>query len=67
MQNLQFDFFNYAGLHRHVLLYATPVKYIDDVTVVTDVSGAEGALLILLLPSFVFFMKRQSPKLAVNC
>jgi beta-glucuronidase len=30
------DFFNYAGLHRSVRLYATPRTYIDDITVTTD-------------------------------
>jgi beta-glucuronidase len=49
VQNLQFDFFNYAGLHRHVLLYATPVKYIDDITVVTGVDGSEGAQFNLIV------------------
>lgn len=36
MQNINFDFFNYAGLHRSVLLYTTPKAYVDDITVVTD-------------------------------
>jgi beta-glucuronidase len=30
------DFFNYAGLHRSVRLYATPHTYVDDITVTTD-------------------------------
>jgi len=29
------DFFNYAGIHRPVLLYTTPSQYISDVTIVT--------------------------------
>jgi beta-glucuronidase len=33
------DFFNYAGLHRTVWLYRTPVSYVDDVTVVTGRSA----------------------------
>ncbi|XP_016046770.1 beta-glucuronidase isoform X2 [Erinaceus europaeus] len=35
VQNTYFDFFNYAGLHRPVLLYTTPSAYIDDITVIT--------------------------------
>ncbi|KAF6041431.1 GUSB [Bugula neritina] len=34
-QNIQMDFFNYAGIHRPVLLYTTPSQYISDVTIVT--------------------------------
>ncbi|PWA22948.1 hypothetical protein CCH79_00002176 [Gambusia affinis] len=36
VQNYNFDFFNYAGIHRPVLLYTTPKAYVDDITVVTD-------------------------------
>uniref|UniRef100_A0A8D3BR16 Beta-glucuronidase n=1 Tax=Scophthalmus maximus TaxID=52904 RepID=A0A8D3BR16_SCOMX len=36
VQNIYFDFFNYAGIHRPVLLYTTPKAYVDDITVVTD-------------------------------
>ncbi|XP_054481647.1 beta-glucuronidase [Anoplopoma fimbria] len=36
VQNIFFDFFNYAGIHRPVLLYTTPQAYVDDITVVTD-------------------------------
>ncbi|CAG2119496.1 unnamed protein product, partial [Medioppia subpectinata] len=32
-----FDFFNYAGIHRHVSLYALPVDHIDDIAVTTDI------------------------------
>ena len=32
----QFDFFNYAGIHRSVKLYTTPKTYISDITVVTE-------------------------------
>ncbi|XP_014679700.1 PREDICTED: beta-glucuronidase-like isoform X2 [Priapulus caudatus] len=44
VQNLNFDFFNYAGIHRTVLLYTTPATYIDDITVVTDVRDAVGVV-----------------------
>ncbi|MCM3690419.1 beta-glucuronidase [Neobacillus niacini] len=34
-----FDFFNYAGLHRPVKIYTTPTTYVKDVTIVTEVDG----------------------------
>jgi beta-glucuronidase len=36
------DFFNYAGLHRSVWLYATDPTSLDDVTVRTDLDGLTG-------------------------
>ncbi|XP_007429739.1 beta-glucuronidase [Python bivittatus] len=42
VQNTRFDFFNYAGIHRPVLLYATPLVYIDDITVTTAMKGNVG-------------------------
>ncbi|XP_046568839.1 beta-glucuronidase-like isoform X2 [Haliotis rubra] len=44
VQNLQMDFFNYAGIHRHVRLYTTPTTYIDDVTVTTNISNGKGIM-----------------------
>ncbi|XP_064533940.1 beta-glucuronidase isoform X2 [Pseudopipra pipra] len=38
VQNTRFDFFNYAGIHRPVVLYTTPSAYIDDITVTTTSS-----------------------------
>jgi beta-glucuronidase len=38
------DFFNYAGLHRSVWLYCTPTVHVDDVTVVTGLSGSTGTV-----------------------
>lgn len=32
-----FDFFNYAGLHRPVKIYTTPRSYIEDIVIVPDV------------------------------
>lgn len=32
-----FDFFNYAGIHRSVVLYTTPKVYIQDIAIKTDV------------------------------
>lgn len=36
------DFYNYAGLHRPVLLYTTPREYIKDITVHTGIDGSRG-------------------------
>ncbi|XP_028838377.1 beta-glucuronidase isoform X1 [Denticeps clupeoides] len=44
VQSTHFDFFNYAGIHRSVLLYTTPKVYIDDITVVTNFSDSTGLL-----------------------
>ncbi|WP_411842321.1 beta-glucuronidase [Salinicoccus sp. HZC-1] len=32
-----FDFFNYAGLHRPVHLYTTPKEYIEDITIAPEI------------------------------
>ncbi|XP_036436394.1 beta-glucuronidase [Colossoma macropomum] len=42
IQSYSFDFFNYAGIHRSVLLYTTPRAYIDDITVDTNFSDSTG-------------------------
>jgi beta-glucuronidase len=38
------DFFNYAGIHRTVLMYTTPAAHVHDVTVVTGLDGATGSV-----------------------
>lgn len=38
------DFFNYAGLHRGVWLYATPTTYVSDLTVTTGLDGPTGSV-----------------------
>lgn len=38
------DFFNYAGLHRTVWLYATAPAHVTDVTVVTGLDGGAGSV-----------------------
>ncbi|GFV66658.1 beta-glucuronidase [Trichonephila clavipes] len=38
-QGTNFDFFNYAGIHRSVILYATPTIHIDDILIVTEVQN----------------------------
>jgi len=37
-----FDFFNYAGIHRPVKIYTTPQTYVKDVTIVTDRQQTTG-------------------------
>lgn len=39
-----FDFFNYAGIHRPVKLYTTPKAYISDITLVPDIDGTDGVV-----------------------
>ena len=36
------DFYNFAGLHRQVWLYATPATFVDDITVTTGIDGEDG-------------------------
>ena len=43
-QQLFHDFFNYAGLHRSVWLYTTPVSFVEDVTVETGLDGSTGTV-----------------------
>ena len=38
------DFFNYAGIHRNVWLYATNPAHLSDVTITTDLDGADGVI-----------------------
>lgn len=38
------DFYNYAGIHRSVLLYTRPAVHVEDVTIVTDIDGADGVV-----------------------
>jgi beta-glucuronidase len=37
-----YDFFPFAGIHRPVVLYTVPHIFIYDITVVTDIDGADG-------------------------
>lgn len=46
-----YDFFPYAGLHRPVLLFATPREYIRDLTVRTDFDGDDGVVEVDVLAS----------------
>ena len=38
------DFFNYAGIHRNVWLYATNPAHFTDVTITTELDGANGVI-----------------------
>ncbi|XP_031559949.1 beta-glucuronidase-like [Actinia tenebrosa] len=42
VQKYTFDFFNYAGIHRPVKLYTTPVVYLSDITITTSFEGQTG-------------------------
>lgn len=42
VQTYTFDFFNYAGIHRSVMLYTVPRVFIRDVAVSTDLVDDEG-------------------------
>ncbi|MFS0724325.1 beta-glucuronidase [Paenibacillus sp. 1P07SE] len=37
-----FDFFNYAGLHRPVKIYTTPKSYVQDITLVHELIGQDA-------------------------
>jgi beta-glucuronidase len=37
-----FDFFNYAGIHRPVKLYTTPTTWIEEIVLTTDLAGSDG-------------------------
>ena len=39
-----FDFFNYAGIHRPVKIYTTPKNYISDITLVSNLNGDNGVI-----------------------
>ena len=40
VQNLQMDFFNYAGIHRPVKLYTMPSSlHLDDITTTTKINS----------------------------
>ncbi|MDO4340581.1 MAG: beta-glucuronidase [Eubacteriales bacterium] len=37
-----FDFFNYAGIHRPVKMYTTPWNYIEDIVIVPRITGKDA-------------------------
>lgn len=44
VQKYTFDFFNYAGIHRPVKLYTTPVVYLSDITITTSLNNQAGVV-----------------------
>ncbi|GAB1861324.1 Beta-glucuronidase [Camponotus japonicus] len=50
MQTYTFDFFNYAGIHRSVLLYTTPRVYVEDISVRTSLIGEMGIVKYIIQP-----------------
>ena len=44
VQHYFHDFYNYAGIHRSVSLYTRPAVAVQDVTIVTDIDGADGVV-----------------------
>lgn len=59
-QVYQFDFYNYSGIHRPVKIYTTPDIYIKDITVVTDIDGADGIV------KYQIQMEGNAEKVQVN-
>ena len=45
VQKYTFDFFNYAGIHRPVILYTTPVVYLSDITITTTFQNSQSAVI----------------------
>lgn len=39
-----YDFYPFAGIHRPVVLYTVPKTYIQNITVVTEIDGADGVV-----------------------
>lgn len=44
MQTYTFDFFNYAGIHRSVVLYTTPKIHIADIITTTNIVDQRGRI-----------------------
>ncbi|XP_077273342.1 beta-glucuronidase isoform X5 [Temnothorax americanus] len=51
LQTYTFDFFNYAGIHRSVLLYTTPRVYVEDITVRMSLIGDMGIVKYIIQPA----------------
>ncbi len=46
----QYDFFPYCGIQRPVLLYTQPAGGLEDITVITNLKGDTGEVLVQVLP-----------------
>lgn len=44
IQQYTFDFFNYAGIHRSVYVYTTPVTYVKEIIITSDVQENETGI-----------------------
>lgn len=44
VQTFSFDFFNYAGIHRSVVLYTTPKVHISDIITTTNIVEQRGRI-----------------------
>ncbi|XP_043797314.1 beta-glucuronidase [Apis laboriosa] len=53
-QTYTFDFFNYAGIHRPVLLYTKPRVYIEDISVRTGLIGDVGIVKYIIEPAGLY-------------
>ncbi|XP_076647331.1 beta-glucuronidase [Halictus rubicundus] len=51
IQSYTFDFFNYAGIHRPVLLHTRPRVYVEDITVRTGLIGDVGIVKYVVQPA----------------
>jgi len=51
VQEIGFDFFNYAGIHRPVKLLALPREYITDIKVTTNIDNGSGIVDYLIKPT----------------
>ncbi|XP_031622338.1 beta-glucuronidase [Contarinia nasturtii] len=49
VQTYTFDFFNYAGIHRSVVLYTTPKVHIDDIITTTNIVDHRGRIFYHIL------------------
>ena len=47
-QIIQHDFYNFTGIHRDVLLYSLPEKYIEDIEIKTVVEGRYESVSVLV-------------------
>ncbi len=68
----QFDFFPYCGIQRPVLLYATAMQALQDITVVTALNGGDGTLRVQAqkydqnTASARFSLRGHGPELSVE-
>lgn len=66
VQNLQMDFFNYAGIQRAVKLYTTPKDlHLDDITVVSSLLEGGAAKVDYTLSVSVHTMSTMTLHLCV--